>query len=70
MGSSGRPCPHRPPAEAEPDRVIRRVGSGQPMTVAQLRRAAAVLSRHTRSGRMDVVVALVRVAVRLEQLGA
>jgi hypothetical protein len=69
-GGRGRPCPHSRASGGEPDRVVRRVLGGEPMTVGQLRRAAAVLARHTRQGRMDVVVALVRVAVRLEQLGA
>jgi len=50
--------------------LIRRVSDGDPMTVAELRRAADVLGRHVSSGRMDVVVARFRVAVRLEQLGA
>jgi len=53
-----------------PDDVIRQVEAGAPMTAADLRRAAAVLGRHVRSGRMDVVVARFRVASRLEQLGA
>ena len=53
-----------------PDGVIREVEGGGPMTVADLRRAAAVLGRHVRSGRMDVAVARYRVAARLEQLGA
>jgi hypothetical protein len=53
-----------------PERVIREVSRGVPMTVPELRRAAVVLGRHVRSGRMDVAVARFRVAVRLEQLGA
>jgi hypothetical protein len=53
-----------------PDDVIRLVEAGAPMTAADLRRAAAVLGRHVRSGRLDVVVARFRVASRLEQLGA
>ena len=60
----------RCPTATGPDDVIRRVDSGAPMTVAELRRAAALLTDHVRSGRMDVVVARVRVAVRLEKLGA
>jgi hypothetical protein len=40
------------------------------MSVTDLRRAAAVLGRHVRTGRMDVAAARFRVAARLEQLGA
>jgi hypothetical protein len=46
------------------------VSSGEPMTVAELRQAAAVLRRFVLSGRRDVLVARVRVAVRLEASGA
>jgi hypothetical protein len=66
----GCPCRFRSPGEAGPDAVIEQVGSGDPMTVDELRRAAALLGRHVGSGRTDVLVARVRVAVRLEQLGA
>jgi len=52
------------------DVVLRRVSSGEPMTVAELRHADAVLGRFVLSGRRDVLVARVRVAVRLENLGA
>jgi hypothetical protein len=61
---------HRCTAASGPEVVIRRVATGAPMTVAELRHAAAVLGRHVASGRMDVAVALVRVAVQLEALGA
>ena len=57
----------RPPG---PDAVIRVVEGGRPMSVSDLRRAAAVLGRHVRTGRMDVAAARFRVASRLEQLGA
>ena len=52
------------------DVVLSRVSSGEPMTVAELRHAAAVLGLFVLSGRRDVLVARVRVAVRLENLGA
>jgi hypothetical protein len=57
-------------AAAGADVVLARVTSGEPMTVAELRYAAAVLGRFVLSGRRDVLVARVRVAVRLEGLGA
>ena len=62
----------RPPSMAATgaDAVLERVSSGEPMTVAELRQAAAVLARFVLSGRRDVLVARVRVAVRLEALGA
>jgi hypothetical protein len=53
-----------------PDDVIREVEGGGPMSVPDLRRAATVLGRHVRTGRMDVAAARFRVASRLEQLGA
>jgi hypothetical protein len=40
------------------------------MTVKELWQAAEVLGFFARSGRRDVLVARVRVAVRLEELGA
>ena len=40
------------------------------MTVKELWQAAEVLGLFARSGRRDVLVARVRVAVRLEALGA
>jgi hypothetical protein len=52
------------------DAVLERVSSGEPITVAELRQAAAVLRRFVLSGRRDVLVARVRVAVRLEASGA
>jgi hypothetical protein len=54
----------------EPDAIIRRVGSSEPMSIAELRRAHALLGRHVQTGRMDVLAARLRVAIRLEQLGA
>jgi hypothetical protein len=51
------------------DDVLRRIDSDQPMTVAELFQAAAVLGALVSSGRRDVLVARVRVAVRLEALG-
>jgi hypothetical protein len=60
----------RPPALRSPDDVIRQVTTAEPMSIAELRRAAAVLGCHATSGRMDVLVARVRVAWRLEELAA
>ncbi|NEK57907.1 hypothetical protein GCU56_08490 [Geodermatophilus sabuli] len=67
---TGGPCRYREPAGLDLDEVMRRIGSGRPMTVPELLRAAAVLARHVASGRTDVLVARVRVAVALEELGA
>jgi hypothetical protein len=53
-----------------PNTVIQQVCRGGPMTVAELHRAAAVLARHKGSGRMDVLAAQLRIAVRLEALGS
>ncbi len=50
--------------------VMQRISSGEPMTVNELWQAAAVLGFFAKSGRRDVLVARVRVAVRLEELGA
>ena len=69
-GRGGTRCQHRPGRLRGLDAVLAQVTSGQTMTVAELQRAAALLGRHVRSGRMDVLVARVRVAVQLEQLGA
>jgi len=60
----------RPLTVPGPDDVIEQVSSGEAMSIAELQRAAALLGRHVRSGRMDVLVARVRVAVQLEKLGA
>jgi len=60
----------RPLALRGPDDVIRQVGTSEPMSVAELRRAAAVLGCHATSGRMDVLIARVRVAWLLEELEA
>ncbi|WP_448625297.1 hypothetical protein [Geodermatophilus sp. URMC 64] len=54
----------------EPDDIIRRVSSSEPMSVAELQRAHASLGRYVQSGRPDVLAARLRVAIRLEQLGA
>jgi hypothetical protein len=40
------------------------------MTIAELHRAHALLGSHVQSGRTDVLAARLRVAIRLEQLGA
>jgi hypothetical protein len=53
----------------EVDDVIRRVNAREPMSVAELRRAAELLTREARSGRPGVGEARVRVAVELEKLG-
>ncbi|MGY1638792.1 hypothetical protein ACI78V_19260 [Geodermatophilus sp. SYSU D00742] len=51
------------------DDVIRRVNAREPMSAPELRRAAELLDRHSRSGRPGLAVARVRVAVQLEKLG-
>lgn len=68
LGSRRSGC--RPPSTTGADAVLTRIGSGEPMTVTELRHAAAVLGRFVLSRRHDVLVARVRVAVRLEKLGA
>ena len=52
------------------DRTIRMVNSPQPMTVAALRDAAAAISRCAPPGDVTALAARVRVAFRLEKLGA
>jgi hypothetical protein len=39
----------------EPIDTIRRLNSGEPMAVPELRRAAATLDRYTRNGKSDVL---------------
>ncbi len=63
-------CRYRPVPRTGPDDALRQVCSGEPLTIAELRRAAAILGAYVPSGRMDVLVARVRIAVRLEKLGA
>jgi hypothetical protein len=70
LGRGRARCLHRAPDSSSLDVVLRRVGQGEPMTVAELRHAAWVLARHVAARRMDVAVAQVRVAVKLEVLGA
>jgi hypothetical protein len=60
----------RVPSATGADAVLQRISSGEPMTVKELWQAAEVLGFFARSGRRDVLVARVRVAVRLEELGA
>jgi hypothetical protein len=57
------------PADAVAETLVERVSLGEPMTAAELLHAAGVLDRFVLSGRQDVLVARVRIAVRLEQLG-
>jgi hypothetical protein len=54
---------------AEVDDVIRRINAREPMSPAELRRAAELLIRDARSGRAGLAEARVRVAVALEKLG-
>jgi len=60
----------RPPSTTGAEAVLRQLDSGEPMTVTELWHAAAVLGRLVPSRRHDVLVARVRVAFRLERLGA
>jgi hypothetical protein len=53
----------------ELDSTIRLINSAQPMSVAALERAAAALSRCA-AGDVTALAARVRVAFRLEKLGA
>ena len=69
-GGGGSRSASRPQLLPGPDSIILRVSKGGPMSVAELRRAAAVLDRHVGSGRMDVFAARLRIAVRLEEFGA
>jgi hypothetical protein len=66
----GARCAPGTPHRTTLDGILRRVGRPEPMTVAELRQAAQVLADHRASRRLDVAVAQVRVAVRLEALGA
>jgi hypothetical protein len=50
--------------------IIKVVNSDEPMTVAELQRAAAALSGRSASADLRMRVARVRVAFRLEKLGA
>ncbi|MCW2622104.1 MAG: putative lipoprotein [Frankiales bacterium] len=52
----------------EPLDTIRRVNSDQPMSVEELQQACAVLDRHVRSKKTDVLEARRRAAERLAQL--
>jgi hypothetical protein len=54
----------------EPLDTIRRVNSDEPMTVEELRRARAVLDRHTSSKKTDVLQARRRVGALLDELTA
>jgi hypothetical protein len=49
--------------------VLRQVRDVETMTAGELRHAFAVLGRHVRTRRLDVLRARWRVAVQLEQLG-
>jgi hypothetical protein len=55
---------------SEPTDTIRRVNSDEPMTVPELRRAAATLDRYTRTGKSDVLQARLRVNKLLGDAGA
>jgi hypothetical protein len=55
---------------SEPTDTIRRVNSDEPMTVPELRRAAATLDRYTRTGKSDVLQARQRVNKLLGNAGA
>jgi len=70
VGRRGSVCRHASLTSTDADDVILRVTSGEPMTVHELRHAFAFLSRFAVLGGQNVLVARVRVAVRLETLGA
>jgi hypothetical protein len=55
---------------SEPTDTIRRINSDEPMTVPELRRAAATLDRFTRTGKSDVLQARLRVNKLLGDAGA
>jgi len=66
----GRGCRYRSPTVQGPDDVLERVRTIESMTIAELQRAFAILGRYVKSGRRDVLVARLRIAVQLENLGA
>jgi len=53
-----------------PDEVLEQVRTIESMTIAELQCAFAILGRYVKSGRRDVLVARLRIAVQLENLGA
>ncbi len=54
----------------EVDNVVRLLDSNRPLTVDELRRAAEILGRGAPAGQMAVLATKVRIAFRLEKLGA
>jgi hypothetical protein len=70
MAAGNRPTSTRGETVPEPLDTIRRVNSDEPMSVTELRRAASILDRHTKSGKTDVLQARLRVTAKLEELGA
>jgi hypothetical protein len=70
IGTSPGRCGFPSQAGAGAEALIERIRAGEPMTVTELLHAAAVLDRLLPTRRLDVLVARVRIAVRLEQLGA
>jgi hypothetical protein len=70
VGRRGSACRSASLTMTDADDVISRITRGEPMTVRELRDAFAFLSQLVPSGQQNVLVARVRVAVRLETLGA
>ena len=63
----GRRCPYRVPGARTLHDVLHQVRDVETMTSEELRHAFAVLGRHVRAGRTDVLRARWRIAVQLEQ---
>lgn len=63
-----RRCPYRVPGAQTLHDVLARARDVETMTGEELRHAFAVLGRHVRGRRMDVLGARWRIAVQLERL--
>ena len=70
VGANRLGCRLTSPADTDVEPLLERIRAGDRMTVVELLHAATVLDRLVPSRRLDVLVARVRIAVRLEQLGA
>jgi hypothetical protein len=69
VGAHALGCRFLPSAVADAESVLQRIDDGEPMAAAELLDAYEVLGRLVPSRRQDVLVARVRIAVRLERLG-
>jgi hypothetical protein len=70
VGTNRWGCRSTTSAGPDVEALLERIRAGDRMTVGELLHAATVLDRLVPTRRLDVLVARVRIAVRLEQLGA